>query len=334
MEDLGLIASAQAGVSSPETLARDLYEYHKTAATLPTDEACDFIRAEGVCTKALDRLNELELDGWNSLTGQRGLVILPLLAGFVIAEGGEECFWRKCRSRLRAGGLKSQSQDSYYISSEDRDSVAWLGRLSGALIGAHFLQEVSQCADEALKSALGFCGLKTEISWTRGIYSTSSNIALVKAFRFKRYPHTSPSLFDQGFGKLSLPRHCERKEFEGFVKSHQQHLALLSLSHPTRPSADMALQWLRGIEQTDTDPLWYITKSDSTAVYDFAIASIVSLLRRQGRVRDASWALDLARLRRRRLPELRVPVPSLQKLLDWQVSIEKNSEESGRRRSD
>lgn len=96
----------------------------------------------------------------------------------------------------------------------------------------------------------------------------------------------------------------------------------------------MALRWLRGIEQTDTDPLWYITKSDSTAVYDFAIASLVSLLRRQGRVRDASWALDLARLRRRRLPELRVPVPSLQKLLDWQVSIEKNSGESGRRRSD
>ena len=71
VEDLGLIASAQAGVPSPETLARDLYGYHKTAAALPTDEACDFICAEGVCTKALDRLNELELDGWNSLTGER-----------------------------------------------------------------------------------------------------------------------------------------------------------------------------------------------------------------------------------------------------------------------
>lgn len=254
-------------------------------------------------------------------------MILPLLAGFVIAEGGEEYSWRQCRSRLRARGIKPQSQDSCYISSEDRDSVAWLGRLSGAFIGAHLLRDVSQCADEALKSALEFYGLKTEISWTRGISSTSSDIALVKAFYFKHYPHTSPSLFDQPFDKLSLSRHGERKEFEGFVKSHQQHLALLSLSHPTRPSADMALRWLRGMEQTDTDPLWYITKSDSTAAYDFAIASIVSLLRRQGRARDASWALDLARLRRRRLPEPRAPVSSLQKLLDWQVSIEKNSKE-------
>lgn len=222
-------------------------------------------------------LTSPDMDAWKLFDFQRRLYIFPILAGLVNAEGSETQFWRTCQATFETKDLDARSGARNDPSV--RDTISWIGAFSGALVTSHVVRDVDQRLDEAIELFLHLRDPKLAIPYIRSISVGACHGALSRAIGRRDYPRTNATSYDMLAEQVSSSSFASNKAFEDLQTGHQQLLVRVRLGHPTQPWADLALRWLRLIEQDSTHPWWTIHKSSAVYSYDSLTVKIVELLR-------------------------------------------------------